>query len=694
MRWRNPHLWIAVASALLVTSVALVDVGRTSPGALSSVHLREPDLGGRSGCKQCHGGWTTSMTSACLECHAVIDEQIEAGAGLHGLLGEELASRCARCHSDHHGEGFKLVNLQSFRQAGVDDPDDFPHGLIGWTMNGAHLELGCAECHTNADELVLPKGEHRFLGLDQNCAECHDDPHEGRMVPACAQCHGQESFEVMHSEGHEQFLPLIGGHGEAACRECHAEDTDHSLEILGAGLRDVEPRACLDCHESPHEEGFIANLAGSLGTSPDASCDECHAAEHTSFDEEQIELSAFQHAFTGFALDAPHDETTCAECHAPELASFVARYPGREPESCSACHDDPHGGQFAEGAFAGLECTACHSGQHFEPHAFGLSEHDRTSMPLTGTHADTDCAECHRVPTEGEPRQFRNTPGRCADCHADAHRGFFADLEADRTLDDRGTCAECHITTTFAELPEEGFDHHRWTDFELLGAHAQESCESCHPRAHTPDDTGRSFGVVAEHFGDYSGCVTCHVDPHHGAFDEPELPARVQGRSGCARCHVETSFRSLREGSGGFDHGRWTGFDLSGAHGKQACSTCHEPLARPDELARTWGRAAGDSCADCHADPHAGQFVVEGETDCARCHTEAGSAFSELVFNHTFDSRFPLGESHEQLACSECHPSVLHDEGSIVRYRPLGRDCVDCHGDHQGPLRRRDGRRP
>ena len=158
---------------------------------------------------------------------------------------------------------------------------------------------------------------------------------------------------------------------------------------------------------------------------------------------------------------------------------------------------------------------------------------------------------------------------------------------------------------------------------------------------------------------------------------------------GCARCHDETSFRAL---PGGFDHGRWTGFPLAGAHGEVACSDCHTPLGRPDDNGRTWKRAIGDSCAECHGDPHAGQFAEGGATNCHGCHGST-SNFSLLSFNHNWDSRFPLDEAHSPLPCSACHKPWPVGDRQVVRYKPLGTECIDCHGVNSGQLRPRKEKR-
>lgn len=682
MKLRGPHFWIATLSLTAVVVVAAVDMRRTSPGPLTSVHEREKDLRGKSGCNDCHGGWFSSMTKSCLECHALVQQQIEESKGLHGVLGSEKAEQCATCHGEHHGASFAIVNRQSFLLAGSKNPEKFDHEMIGFEMSGRHLELDCAQCHANARAVVLEKGTTRYIGLDQNCATCHDDPHEGRMVFDCASCHGQAAWDELHSADHDRFLPLIGGHADIGCRECHASSGTHALEVLGT-VR-PQPRQCAECHDSPHDETFVTGVAGSAAMAVEASCVTCHEAEHTTFRDEHLELSVEQHAHSGFALAAPHDEVECAECHAPERESFAERYPGRGADECSACHEDAHDGQFEDGPFAGGDCIACHDRQHFEPHAFTVEKHQLASLPLSGAHIQTECNACHEVAREGEPRIFRGTASVCDACHQDAHRGFFDPFTIKLPEEKFGDCARCHGTASFASAGDAGFDHDRWTGFAVAGAHSESGCTSCHPLAGEADESGRKFGWVEEEFGEYQGCVTCHADVHDGLFDAADLPASIDGKQDCARCHVDSSFRAVAQD---FDHGRWTGFAVVGAHAEIGCSGCHASLRSPDELGRTWARANGPLCSDCHEDPHAGQFEVQGETDCQRCHVDDVEDY--LDFDHDRDSRFVLGSQHEDLECAACHLPALFGDVEFVRYRPLGRECFDCHGVHEEVLLRK-----
>ncbi len=680
MKFADPRLWVALVSSAVVLYLVLGDLGRKSPGPVTAVHARSPDLDGGQACAQCHGGWFSSMTESCLDCHEEIGAQFENENGLHGTLGRERALLCALCHSEHHGEDFAIVNRQSFAQAGASQ-ENFDHQIIGWRMDGKHLELSCRECHKNADAAILPPDEFRFIGLDRDCASCHEDAHDGRMTIACASCHGQQDFRKLESLGHEKHLPLVGGHANVSCLECHKDNDAHSLEALGEGSGPGQ-RDCIDCHESPHRSGFVEGVAELASMRTGAACVVCHEHEHNSFREEGLDITPEQHAHSGFPLAPPHADLACDDCHSQDVESFAERHPGRGADECRHCHEDPHGGQFDDGPFGEQGCVACHDRLHFEPHDFTVEKHRQAALALTGRHLELECEECHKVPVEGVPRVFRGTLSKCVGCHRDAHTGFFDEFAREFGEVKHGSCSICHFTTSFSDVAD-GFDHGQSTGFAVEGAHDQLKCETCHPPSEEPDEFNRTFGRVNEHFGEYQGCITCHTDPHQGEFDTPKLPAEVDGRRGCARCHEQVSFRTAADT---FEHGKWTVFPLEGRHLEVGCSACHQPLRKADELGRTWARAASTECSKCHQDPHDGQFEKRGRIDCGRCHRTADS-FHQLSFRHNLDSRFRLGEAHAKLACSKCHKPI--GDTGVVLYRPMGRRCVDCHGSNATPFSRR-----
>lgn len=670
---RSPRFWIPMASLCGVLWVLFLDMGRTSPGPISRTHAQEPELAEASSCDTCHGSVGTSLARACGSCHAEIEEDREHATGFHGTLVGVDVEDCGLCHKEHHGLDRRLVDDKSYVLAGFDGPAAYDHAPLDFTLEGRHAELVCKDCHANAEAELLAPGETRFAGLDRACVACHEDVHEGRIVRECAACHGQaHPFAEVAVFAHASF-PCEGAHHDVACDECHQPDGDRSVEALAGADPPAGERACLDCHESPHQPSFLAQVADLSATSAGESCELCHTTVHEGFVHAEG-MPAELHAASGFPLDAPHDRAACADCHQPvggdALASFEERYPGRTADECRACHEDVHGGQFDHVAMVRRKgCLACHERHGFQPSTFDVAQHAATSFPLVASHEAVACDSCHQEVHADEPRVFHGTPADCASCHADAHRGRLADVE---------DCSRCHEPTVFSEYHADAFDHGRSTSFELDGAHARLDCDACHRPSAGPDELGRTLGFATEVFGeDVQLCSTCHADPHDGLFDREEVPETFGGRVGCARCHVTESFHQPALAS--FDHELWTGYPMAEFHADLACAACHTPRRGPDGQ-KGLGPVAGTSCADCHTDPHAGQFAVGGRTDCARCHLDAGG----MSFDHQ-DSRFPLDQRHASLECAACHqPWPLPGGGEAVRYRPLGTECSDCHGPKYG----------
>jgi cytochrome c3-like protein len=685
---------LAIASLALVLWLLVLQVDRVSPGPLSAVHVREPELSTRDGCARCHGEHGLAMADACGECHAEITADIAAASGFHGTLADGRDVRdCARCHGEHAGPEFALVSTHSFAAAGFATREAYDHGALDFLLEGRHATLACAECHANADMLMLPAGEPRFLGLDQGCQSCHEDAHEGRIASACAECHGQEHpFALVASFAHDRFETECA-HAAVSCQQCHPRGGAHDAELLAGHQPPACARACQSCHASPHGESFTAAADVLAGVAAGDSCAECHGERHGTFAGHTEEMPLALHAASGFALDPPHATLACAACHLElvgDETGFGVHDPARTQDECRACHGDPHRGQFTDTPFGADDCLACHAREFFEPSLFGPEAHARSDFALVASHEAVACSRCHPAGTDDAPRRFEGTRSACADCHADAHRGAFDGFENPEG------CARCHEPTLFSEHLEGSFEHGEWTDFALEGAHARAECTSCHRAGPASDENGRRFGFAAEVFGEpVTRCATCHADVHDGHFDRPGLPRELAGKESCERCHTSEDFTHAAAlfQTASFEkpaeHERWTGYPMADFHAAVECAQCHVPAAKPDELGRSFGRA-GKRCADCHQDPHVAQFAVAGVTDCARCHEDAGG----LAFDHRKDSRFPLDEQHGDVECAKCHvPWPLPGGGMAVRYKPLGVECVDCHDPDFLRRAERNGRR-
>lgn len=820
--WSNPRTWIALVSVgLVLWAVRLSLEEEPGPGPLSEVHAAVDTLRGASGCVQCHGpaalgedARVAAMQAACEACHTPIARQLREHTGFHGLLAN--GADCARCHGEHLGYELEPYELQDFVTAGFAAREAYDHAGLEFVLEGAHTGLACAACHPLADapstvvaaQHAASESSGRFLGQSQTCTACHEDVHEGDMGGACADCHGQSRpFAEVERFEHTATFALAGAHSGHACSKCHEPNSPRAIAhykveattLVGPSL---PARTCAECHASPHGAAFV-HATGS-------NCAACHGSEQSGFLVADEDTTRDVHGATGFVLADAHAALACEACHGAQ-GDFLTRYPGREQNACAICHHDPHGGQFGDPSSEPSLCVRCHAATSFAVHFYDAVAHAASGFVLDGAHASVGCAECHGpdaalvqrgdatnrerpLSTPGLAR-YRGTPRTCAACHDDVHEGAFdhgsrresqrdshgatvaaperaaSGLLAAIAAPVGGLCANCHDTGSFQDALER-FEHGRWTGFDLAGSHAAATCVSCHP---TDADTGRRLGLARTAYlpgataQDVAGCAACHVDPHAGGFDGSDVPTEVDGRVGCARCHDERAFRDVSAAR--FDHGRWTGFELRGAHahmecvachgvaeaetqpgqtrrlglvstrfpgssercstchidphgerydvhvtpvldGREGCARCHgetsfravvafdhawtghelegvhaaldcdacHALQMPDAEGRVRAAALGTSCADCHVDPHAGQFRIAGRNDCARCHV-TGDVFQTLDFDHDKDSRFVLDDVHKALECAACHrPARTRDGVELVRYRPLGTTCAECHG--------------
>ena len=693
MRLRGLVPLIVCALAAPVASAQLI-----SPGKLTAVHA---ELDGIRNCTQCHQLGRRGVSAAkCLSCHTPLRDRIRQGEGLHA----NVVQTCASCHSDHHGRGYDIARF---------DEPRFRHELTGFRLVGEHRGVSCRSCHT-PERVVDPAVRRRkaaagrlgetYLGLAGTCQSCHrsDNPHSSAVGTDCASCHSATGWERVARFDHRQTgFALVGAHVQASCaschgargrrdfdlattcQSCHASETPHSrslgtdcaschtaadwtrtpsfrhdrtaFALTGAhvragcaschgapGRRDFDvPTDCQSCHASDSPHG--RSLAGQT-------CATCHQTSAWSA------IGGFDHGQTGFALSGAHVRLDCAGCHGSGRA---ARFDGTAAE-CASCHADesPHAGQFA-----GQSCGSCHGDAAWAGAA--RFRHERTGFALSGAHAEPDCTSCHA--TQGGVVQFEGVAAECQTCHDDAHDGT---LGAD--------CQTCHAPAAWdrlaATFDADRFDHDAQTGFALVGAHARADCAGCHTPGAAPgiavtllDDDGATFPAV-----EHQACLSCHQDPHDGAFRD------APGGADCASCHGQDAFRPAAFGRA--RHAE-TAFALTGAHVAVPCSACH--TARPD-APPVFGLA--DACESCHAEenPHDASFeTAPGVTACGSCHSPA--QWDLASFDHA-QTGFALGGAHAGQDCASCHTPETDADGAIRRtFRGLSAECASCHDTpHQG----------
>ncbi len=132
---------------------------------------------------------------------------------------------------------------------------------------------------------------------------------------------------------------------------------------------------------------------------------------------------AFAFALTACDSEPPRASPSmrCVGCHRVEYErAHLDSRRGTKPATCSICHSE----------------TSWHRAR------------TRHVWPLTGAHADTGCADCHK----GANPTYEGTSARCVSCH----RADFDGVRNQRHQRYALTCATCHSTDAWkpAERPE------------------------------------------------------------------------------------------------------------------------------------------------------------------------------------------------------------------------------------------------
>ena len=536
-----------------------------------------------------------------------------------------------------------------------------PHAALEGNLN-------CAKCHGKA------KGE-----MDRKCLACHEEIaslianqrgfHAREGKKDCARCHpdhGGTNFEMIawpdkspQKFKHERAgWPLQGKHAALACEKCHvpahvgAEMTS-KLKRKGSVAWVGLDTACRACHEDIHR--------GALGDD----CTRCHSEQGWR------PARGFDHAKTSYPLTGMHAKVVCAKCHeAPHLE--LARdaqgrvkplYKPLPHDECSACHADPHKGSF------GPACGRCHDTASFRKVNTASFDHSRTRYPLRGAHARLACARCHDEKTAwGKKPPFAT----CGGCHRDAHAG--AATLAGKAVD----CAACHGVEAFKPSTYTVAQHAK-TAYPLEGAHAAVACRSCHGRT-PPGDAAQAAALVGTAkvwFHPARGrCVDCHRDPHEGRYSPGGARARPDE---CLACHTMAAFRPSTVDAAAHERAR---FRLEGAHRAAPCFACHRELATVPAAAEKRPlpfTMAGQTCRDCHENPHGTQFDARKDGGaCDVCHDQERFRPASR-FDHSRVRHFVLEGAHARTACAKCHPVVTTAGKRMTLYRPVPSRCEECH---------------
>jgi hypothetical protein len=451
--------------------------------------------------------------------------------------------------------------------------------------------------------------------------------------------------------------PLSRAHqtleGSTHCASCHKFGGQAALK-------------CLECHtEIAARLNAHRGLHASYGLNPASSqeCAKCHS-EHNGEDFPLVKWTptptGFDHSKTGYRLQGKHAALRCNQCHtadriAPmERLSIQVRDRSRTflglPQACTTCHKDEHNRRL------GANCQQCHNFEDWKNVA--QFDHNKAKYPLTGLHAQVTCQKCHTPGPDNKPRYVGLVFSKCTDCHADPHKGTFAQ-----------TCQSCHSTSGWKRVSlqkvNEKFDHSK-TRYPLIGKHQSVDCLACHK--------GGDFKKPLA----FQKCADCHQDIHSGQF--ARRPSGIE----CSACHTLDGFKPSK-----FDvkEHATSAYPLEAKHSSVPCAQCHIPKGRD-----TLYKIAFAKCMDCHKDEHQGQFAQAPYLNrCEQCHNLKGYRPSTFTLARHKETRFILNGSHVATACGDCHKErPTPEKPHLVLYRFEDRRCTVCHNDpHKGQFQDR-----
>jgi Cytochrome c7 and related cytochrome c len=395
----------------------------------------------------------------CAKCHPT-----ETGAKPFVKYTELSFAKCTACHTDPHKGSFSQTcqschTTVSWKQ--ITGLQGFDHSKTKYPLVGKHKTVACENCHLHGDF----KAQIAFA----RCMDCHKDYHGGQFLKRaggaeCAGCHIVEGFKpsIFTVKDHAATkYPLEGRHVPVVCNECHIPKGE-------ATVFKIAQTQCNDCHVDIHKGQFASAPLQNR-------CESCH--DLRGFKPARFALA--RHNETRFPLTGAHIAVLCADCHKPVPTGSPTPVKYHfDDRSCTACHVDPHNGQFRErmaakrsdGSPAG--CESCHTTAKWKE--LSRFDHSKTAFPLIGAHRGVACGDCHRPPaieTSLKNVDFLSAPKQCFACHKDPHAGQFAARK------EAADCSGCHDS---ARWKPSRFDHDKRTTFSLEGAHRNVACNDCH----------------------------------------------------------------------------------------------------------------------------------------------------------------------------------------------------------------------
>lgn len=611
---------------------------------------------------------------------------VDCGSCHTSLVFDQVERNCSSCHKDiHQGTtGFDCAKCHS-PQSWIVKDINFIHQVSRFPLVGVHQIADCNSCHTEFHSL-------KFQPIGVDCYDCHAIDYNLTSAPnhvmagfavSCADCHSITSSGWGQTNINHNFFPLVQGHAIANCFSCHE---------VGSNFQGLD-QACYSCHRAEYENvqnpnhvaaafptacnschtiagwkpaSFDHNLTQFplTGAHINVNCSNCHSAGYTNTPTDCYSCHQSDYNSTinpnHIAANFP---TTCNSCHTTGAwtpasfehdAQYFPIYSGKHREkwdACSDCHTNPNN-------FMVFSCLTCHEHNQndmdndhngvagyiysseacYSCHPNGTKEgafnHQQSNFPLTGSHLNLSCAQCHQS-------GYTGTSKVCVDCHQADYNSSANPNHTALTLST--DCESCHTTNPDWQ-PATFAVHNNY--YQLIGAHNSiaSQCGSCH--------NGNYISTP-------NTCYTCHTEDYNNSSNPPHGTTGFSTE--CETCHSQTAWQPST-----FDHDAQYFPIYSGKHREEwnVCSDCHTV---PSNYAIF-------SCIDCHEhnrtdmdNDHEGvNGYIYASEQCLSCHPDGKK---EGAFNH-LTSNFPLTGAHTNVNCLQCHQTG---------YSGTSTECTACH---------------
>ncbi len=601
-------------------------------------------------CENCHtGGFSTPLSTDCKDCHQSDMQSVISPKHTTG----NFPTVCSNCH-----------NTTAWL------PSSFSHTNTNYPLTGKHLTANCNSCH-----------ETQFAGTTQNCFVCHQsslqtttNPNhlQGNFPQECNECHTTTAWKPSNFSHNSTQFPLTGAHTTQLCSACHSVSyTNLSTTCNSCHQGDFNgslnpnhvlaqfSQECTTCHNTsawqPANYDHGTTGFALTGQHLNTACNICHVTQYANtssacndcHNDDLTGVTDPNHIAAGFPLD-------CSQCHNTNGwsgatfehdAQYFPIYSGEhqnEWSQCSQCHTN-------NSNYAIFSCIGCHdhnqpdmdqehngvngyiyeSNACFSCHPTGnvanAFNHSNSSFPLTGSHLNVTCSDCHISGYQG-------TPNTCDGCH---HSDYTATQNPSHTQTGISVnCVTCHGTTAWVPST---FAHSN-TTYPLTGGHLTASCADCHNGATT---------------GTTTVCNNCHGSDYQNATNPNHVALAISIT--CETCHsTAVNWQPALFPT----HNNY--FVFQGAHIaiSSDCVTCHNGNYNNTP----------NTCFGCHqpeyqssVDPPHVQFNFS--QNCTQCHNQ--NTWGNTTYTHGF---YPLGNDHRTRPCSDCH--------SQSNYQP---QCISCH---------------